>query len=221
MREPRRPNLTSIRPLTAVAHDEDAHLSLRRFDRAVGLSRRDGVAFGEEQEVVDERFHVFFHRCAGGWGDLVVFDSDGAGGHLVETLVDDAEGLAELFHAAEVAVVAVSVDPNRDVEFDLVVGIVRLALAYIPWHATASKHDAGEGVVESVGGGDDPNALGSAFPDSVVREQLFGFVDPVPELSRPLVDVVEEADGEILVNATRADVCCVKASARDSFVEFL
>lgn len=221
MREPRRPNLTSIRPLAAIAHDKDAHLSLRRFDRAVGLSRRDGVAFREEQEVVDQSFHVFFHRCTGGWGDLVVFDSDGAGGHFVEALVDDAEGLAELFHAAEVAVVAVSVYADRDVKFYLVVGIIRLALAYIPRYAASSKHDAGEGVVESVGGGDDANALGSAFPDSVVREQLFGFVDPVPELSRPLVDVVEEADGEILVDATRADVCCVKASARDSFVEFL
>ena len=170
MREPRRPDLAPIRSLAAIADHEHAHLALRGFDRAVRLPRRDGVAFCEEQEVVDEGFHVLFHRCAGGRGDLVVFDSDGAGGHLVEALVDDAEGLAELFHAAEVAIVAVSVHPDWDVEFYLVVRIVRLALAYIPGYTAASKHDAGKGVVESIGGGNDTDALGSAFPDSVVGE---------------------------------------------------
>lgn len=170
MRKPRRSNLTPIRPLAAIAHDEDAHFSLGRFNRAVGLSRRDGVAFCEEEEVVDESFHVFFHGGAGRRGDLVVLDPDGAGGHLVEALVDDAEGLPELFHAAEVPVVAVSVHPDGDVEFHLVVGVVRLALAYVPRHAAASEHDAGEGVVEGVGGGDDANVLGSPFPDSVVCE---------------------------------------------------
>ncbi len=117
---------------------------------------------------MDERFHVLFHRGAGRRGDLVVFDSDGAGGHLVETLVDDAEGLAELLHAAEVAVVAVSVYADWDVEFDLVVGVIWLALAYVPWYTTSSKHDAGERVVEGVRGGDDTDALGSTFPDSIV-----------------------------------------------------
>lgn len=135
--------------------------------------------------------------------------------------MDDAEGLAEFFHAAEVAVVAVSVHSNGNVKLYLVVCIVWLALAHIPGHTAASKHDAGEGVVESIGSGDDSDVLGSTFPDSVIREQFLGFVDPVPELSRPLVDVVEEADGEVLVNATRTDVGSVKAGPGDAFVEFL
>ena len=221
MREPWRPNLTPIRSLTAIAHDEHAHLSLWCFDRAVSLSWRDGVAFCEEQEVVDESFHVFLHCCSGGWGDLVVFDSDGARRHLVEALVDDAKGLAELLHAAEVAVVAVSVYSDWDVKFYLIVRIIWLALAYIPRYTAASKHDAGERVVESVGGGDDTNVLGSTLPDSIISEQFFGFIYPVPKLSRPLVDVVEEAEGEVLMDAARADVGRVKAGAGDTFVEFL
>lgn len=111
--------------------------------------------------------------------------------------MDDAEGLAELFHAAEVAVVAVAVDAHRDVEFHLVVRVVRLAFAHVPGYARASEHDAGEGEVEGVGGGDDANALGAPFPDAVVCEEFFGFIDAVTELGRPLVDVVEEADGEV------------------------
>lgn len=119
---------------------------------------------------MDESFHVFFHGGAGRRGDLVVLDSDGAGGHLVEALVNDTKGLAELFHAAEVAIVAVSVHPDGHVEFHLVVGVVRLALAYVPRDAAASEHDAREGVVEGVGGGNDADVLGSPFPDPVVGE---------------------------------------------------
>ena len=65
MRKAGRPNLTPIRPLAAVADDEDAHLALGRLDRAVRLPRRDGVALGEEQKVVDEGLHVLLHRGAG------------------------------------------------------------------------------------------------------------------------------------------------------------
>ena len=170
MRKPRRPNLTPIRSLTAIADDEDTHFTLRCFDRAVGFSWRDCVAFCEEQEVVDERLHVFLHRCAGRGGDFVVFDSDGARGHLVQALVDDAEGLAELLHAAEVAVVAVAVDTHRDIELHLIVCVVRLAFADVPGDTASSEHHAGEGVVEGVGGGDDADPLGPTLPDSVVGE---------------------------------------------------
>ena len=221
MREPRRPNLTPIRSLTAIAHDEDTHFALRCFDRAVSFSRGDRVAFCEEQEVMNERLHVLLHRRAGRRGDFVVFNSDGPRWHLIQALVDDAEGLAELLHPAEVAVVAVTVDAHRDVKLDLIVCVVRLAFADVPGDTASPEHDAGEGVVEGVGGGDDADALGPTFPDSVVREQFFGFVDPVAELGRPLVDVVEEAEGKVLVDAARANVGCVEAGAGDTFVEFL
>lgn len=221
MREPGGPNLAPIRSLAAVADDEDAHFALGRFDGAVRLPRRDGVALCEEQEVVDERFHVLLHRGAGRGRDFVVLDADGAGGHLVEALVDDAEGLAELLHAAEVAVVAVAVDADGDVELDLVVRVVRLALAHVPGYAAPAEHDAGEGVVEGIGGGDDTDALRSAFPDPVVGEEFFGFVDSVAELSGPLVDVVEEAEGKVLMDAAGADIGRVKPGAGDSFIEFL
>ena len=170
MREPWRPNFTPIRSLTAVAHDEDTHFTFRCFDRAVCFSWGDCVTFCEEQEMMDERLHVFLHRCTGRRGDFVVFDADGARGYLVQALVDDAEGLAELFHAAEVAVVAVAVDAHRDVKLHLIVCVVRLAFADVPGDTASAEHDAGEGVVKGVGGGDDADALGPAFPDSVVGE---------------------------------------------------
>lgn len=100
MRKSWRADLTPIRPLASIADNENAHFSLGRLDGAVRFARRDGISFGEEEEVVDEGFHVFLHGGAGGRGDFVVFNANGAGGHFVQALVDDAEALAEFFHAA-------------------------------------------------------------------------------------------------------------------------
>ena len=133
----------------------------------------------------------------------------------------DAEGLAEFFHATEIAVVAIAIHAYWDIELDLIVGVVWLAFSHIPGDAAAAEHDAGEGVVEGVGGGNDANAFGPADPDAVVGEEFFGFVDAVAELSGPLVDVVQKAEREVLVDAARTDVGGVEAGARNAFVEFL
>lgn len=211
----------TVRPLGTITDDIDAHLALGCFDSRVGVTGRDGIALGIEQEVVDESLHVLLHGGAGRRGDLVVLDADGAGGHLVETLVDDAERLAELLHAAEVAVVAVAVDADGDVELDLVVGVVRLALADVPWHTRTAEHDAREGQVQGVGGRDHADAAQTVDPDTVVREHLLGLVNAVAELRGPLVDVIEQAERKILVDTSGTDVGSVETGTRDSLVEFL
>lgn len=214
-------DLAAVGPLGAVGDDEDTHLTLRGLDGAVCLARGHGVTLGVEQEVVDEGLHVLLHGGARGRGDLVVLDLDGAGGDLVEALVDDAEGLAEFLHTAEVAVVAVTVDADGDVELDLVIGVVGLRLADIPRHTRAAEHDTGERVVESVGSADDTNALGAANPDTVVGQELLSLVDAVTELGGPLVDVVKKADGKVLGNTTGANVGGVETGTRNALVEFL
>lgn len=221
MREPRRPNLTPIRPLTPIAHQKHPHLALGRLNRRIRLPRRHRIALGIQQKVMNQRLHVLLHRRARRRHDLIILDLHRARRHLVQALMDDAQRLAKLLHAAEVAVVAVAVHADGDVEVDLVVGVVGLALAHVPRHAGAAQHDAREGVVEGVGGGDDADALRAALPDAVVREEFFGFVDAVAELRRPLVDVVEEAEREVLRDAAGSDVGGVQAGAGDAFVEFL
>lgn len=214
-------NVASIGALAAVADDVDAHLALGGLDGGVGLAGGHSVALCVEEEVVDEGLHVLLHGGAWRGGDLVVLDADGAGGHLVEALVDDAEGLAELLHAAEVSVVAVAVGADGDVKLDLVVGVVGLALADVPRDAGAAQHDTGEGQVQGLGGGEDADAAKTLDPDAVVRQHLLGLVESVAELRGPLVDVVEEADGDVLMDTTGADVGGVETSTGDTLIEFL
>ena len=214
-------NLAAVRPLGAVGDDENTHLTLGGLDGAVGLTRRNGVTLGVEQEVVDESLHVLLHCGAGRRSDLVVLDLDGASGHLVQALVDDAERLAELLHAAEVTVVAITVDADGDVEINPVVGVVGLRLADVPGDTGSAEHDTGERVVDGIGSGDDTNTLGAANPDTVVSQHFLGLVNAITELSGPLVDIVEQSNGQILRHTSRADVGSVETGARNTLVEFL
>lgn len=214
-------NVHTVRPLASVTDNVHAHLALWCLDDGVRVAWWDGVSLGVQQEVVDEGLHVLLHGGTRRRGDLVVLDLDRARGHLVEALVDDAEGLAELLHSAEVSVVAVAIDTDWHIELDLVIGVIGGRLADVPWDSRTSEHDTGEGEVESVSGGDDTDATETVDPDTVVRQHLFGFVDAVAELGGPLVDVIEEADGNILGDTTRSDVCGVETGARDTLIEFL
>lgn len=141
--------------------------------------------------MMNQSLHVLLHRGSRRRGNLVVLNLDGAGGHLVKALVDDAKGLTELLHSAQVAIVTVAVYTNGDVELYLVVCIIWLRFTNVPGYAGAAKHYAGEGVVQCVGGTDNAYALRASDPDSVVSQEFFSFVDAVAELCCPLVDVVE------------------------------
>lgn len=219
--ESRGTDVHTVWPLASVTDNVHAHLALWCLDDRVRVAWGDDVSLGVQKEVVDEGLHVLLHGGTGRRGDLVVLDLDGAGGHLVEALVDDAEGLAELLHSAEISVVAVAIHTDWHIELDLVVRVIGGGLADVPWDSGSSEHDTGEGEIESIGGGDDTNATETVDPNAVVRQHFFGLVDTVTELGGPLVDVIEKADGDVLGDTTWSDVCGVETSARDTLIEFL
>lgn len=211
----------TVWPLTSVTHDVHTHLALWCLDGGIRVAWWNGVSLGVQQEVVDEGLHVLLHGSTRRRGDLVVLNLDGAGGHLVEALVDDAEGLAEFLHSAEVSVVAIAIDTDWHIEFDFAISVIRRRLANVPWDSGSSEHNTREGEVESISGGDDTDTTKTVDPDTVVCQHFFGFIDTVAELGGPLVDVVEQADGDILGDATGSDVCGVETGARDTLIEFL
>jgi hypothetical protein len=171
--------------------------------------------------VVNESLHVLLHGGARRRGDLVVLNTNGTSGHLVQALVDDTEGLAEFLHTAKVTVVAVTVDTDGDIELNLVIGVVRLGLTNIPWHTGTTEHDTSEAHVESITGVDNTDTLSTLLPDTVVCEKLLGLIDTVTELSGPLVDIVEQTQGNILRDTTGTDVGGVETSTGNTFIEFL
>ncbi len=62
----------------------------------------------------------------------------------VDALLDDAVGLAHLLDAHQVAVVAVAVGADRDIEIELVVDLIGLLLAQVPLDAGTTQHRPGQ-----------------------------------------------------------------------------
>src|SRR5690242_7864191 len=168
-------------------------LALGRLDRAIGFAGRHAIAFGEQLEVMDERFHALLHHLAMGRHDLVVVEDHraGIGAQPFHALADDAVGLAHLLHAAQVAVVAVAVDADGDVEVHLGIFRVRLLLAQVPFHAGAAQHHAGHAPLLGQFRADHTDADGALLPDAVGGEQCLVFVHLRGEVGGERVEEVE------------------------------
>src|SRR5690606_38510921 len=123
----------------------------------------------------------------------------GVGPQPFHALLDDAGGLPHLGHADQVAVVAVAVDADRDVELDLGVLRVRLLLAQVPGHARTTQHRAGHAPGQRLLGRDHADADGALLPDAVVGEQGLVLVDAVRELLRKDPQVVQHRTFACLV----------------------
>jgi hypothetical protein len=104
--------------------------------------------------------------------------------------VNNAKRLSEFLHSAQVSIIAITINTNRYVEFNLVVCIIGLTLANIPWYARTTEHNTSERVVQGVGCRHDTDVFCSADPDSVVCEKFLGLIDTVGKLSGPLVDII-------------------------------
>ena len=72
-----------------------------------------------------------------------------------------------------------------------------------------SQHHPAATPVDGVLGGDDPNVDSSLLPKSVVSDEILHLVQSLAEFSDELIDIVQEPDGDILVDPARPHVRCV------------
>lgn len=74
----------------------------------------------------------------------------------------------EFFYVVEVVVIVVVVDIDRDVEFDLVVGVVGLGFVDVKGDVGVVEYDVCEGEVDGFGGWDDVDVFEMVDLDVVV-----------------------------------------------------
>ena len=214
-----RPDLAAVGPVGAVGDQIDAELALRRLDRGVGLAGRHMKAFGVKLEVMDERFHRPLELGPLGRGDLLILELDRSLGHPIEALGHDLERLAHLGHAHHVAIEAVAVAADRDVEVELLVDLVGLALAQIPREPGGAQHGPGEAQVLRLVGGDHADVDQPLAEDPVVGDQPLDVVEQRREGRHPGPDVVLEPGRQVARDPARAVVVGVQAGARHPLVE--
>jgi hypothetical protein len=116
-------------------------------------------------------------------------------GKLGDRLADDAHRLAHLLAADEVAVVAVALGADRDVEVVLLVAAVRLVLAQVERHAARPQVRAREAVGDRVLLGDDADAGGPVGEDLVPGQEVQDLLEERQELVAEGEDAARSSPG--------------------------
>ena len=169
--------------------------------------------------MVDERFHRLIDADARRRGDLLVLHPVITRRHLVENLFDDAHRLADLVEADRVAVVAVAVRADDDIEIDLVVGEVGLIAAKVPGVAGRSKDRTGGRQGECLIGVQRADALQAFTPDRLPGHEDVVLLEARRQQFKQRLDLTLPAIGKIGGDTTGADVVVVHPQARDLFEE--
>src|ERR1700722_3629075 len=160
--------------------------------------------------MVDHRLHGWLHFGASRRRDFAVVRHHWpfAAGRvqLLAALSHDLYRLAHLFHADHIAIVAVAVLADGNVEIHFLVAFVGLRLAQVPWRTRATHHDAGETPRPGVRQLDHADVDGALLEEAVSREQRFQIVANAEERIAKGFNVVDEFARQILVDATRTEV---------------
>src|SRR3546814_3501195 len=118
-----------------------------------------------------------------------------------------------------IAVEAVAVLADRDVELELVVAVVGLRLAQVPRHARAAQHRPREAPVVGLLRAHHADVDSALAEDAVVGEQNLYVVDHLGEGVAEAQDVVDEAGRQVLVHTAGPEVGRVHARSADPLVE--
>src|SRR6267378_5021260 len=196
-----RTDLQPVRLVRAVRDQVDAELAFGGLHRSVDLPFGNMHALGDELEVVDQLLHALLHLEARRRRDLVVVDHHRAGvlAQPVDALPHDAVRLAHLLDAHQVAVVAVAVASDRDVELHAVVDLVGLLFPQIPGDTRAAQHRTGEAEGEGPLRGDYTDAHGTLLPDAVLGEQRLVVVHVFREALSEVLQEVEQRAPPIFI----------------------
>src|SRR5690606_13640998 len=142
MHEAWRTNLHAVRLVGTIGHQVNAELALGVFDACIGLACWHMEAFGEQLEVMDQIFHAGLHFFTLGWRNLVVVSNDRTRviAQPLYALSDDACTFTHFADTYQIAVIAVAINANRDIEIYAIIDFVGLHFAQVPLIARTTQH---------------------------------------------------------------------------------
>ncbi len=168
---------------------------------------------------MDKRFHRGLHVRAFGRRDFAVRRVDRTFGHHLNALLDDAERLAHFIHADEIAIIAIAVLADGNVEVEFRINFVRLRAAQIPRHAGAAHHDAGKAPGLRIFRRHDADVGIALHENAVAREQRFEIVEHLLVRAAEIINVAQQFRRHILMDATGTEIGRVHTRARGAFIE--
>ena len=215
----RRTDTHSIRSRRSVGDYVDTKLAAWAFDRCIAFTHRHLEAFGEDLEVVDERFHRLIDSGPRRWRDLLVLNSVVAIGHLLDALAHDLYRLFDLGQANCEAIEAIPILAHGYVELDLVIGKVRHISAQVPAAAGRAKKRAGGAERQALGFVQHSNALEAIAPQRLAAHQDVILLEPRLDHVHQFDEIFLPTIVKIGGNSARTDVVVVHPKAGHFFEE--
>ena len=158
-------------------------------------------------------------RQARGPADLRVGDHGGRALALVELgehLPDDAHRLVALVEADHRAVVHVRLVAGGNVEFEVLVAAVGLALAQVEGQAGGAHAGAGRAEGHEAAQRHDGHVAQALLEDRVLHEDVLELADVLAGPAQAVANVIRGALADVLDDAAGADVLVVHAQAGDA-----
>ena len=137
----------------------------------------------------------------------------------VQALVHDLHRLAHLFHPDEIAVIAVAVLAQGNVEVEVGIDLVGLGLAQVPGDARAPQHHAGEAPGIGLVLRDHADVHVALLEDAVRGDQVVDVVQQAREIGAPAADIDDQLRRQVLVDAAGAVVVGVQPGPGRALIE--
>src|SRR5207253_7028607 len=138
-------------------------------------------------------------------------------GKILERLFDDAQALADFLNAYEVTIVDVAAVPDRNVELELVVIVIRKPLADVVRDAGRAQHGTRETPVDGFFRGNCGDAFRPHFENLVVTIHLLDVIEILRNRREQRARPRDEILRNIVRNSADPDVADGKASAAAGF----
>src|SRR6476659_3529326 len=161
-----------VRIGSAVADDVVGQFPARRFHHLIDRAFGHPETFGNDFEVIDQRFHLRLHALAVRQYHMWRVRLPRSGGHAVERLPYDAHALAHLFHTYFKTRIHIVRGTNRNFEIEFFVTRMWAILARIHIHAGSTDHRPGHAQLEHEIDGQQAHALGAVHPNRIGGEQI-------------------------------------------------
>ena len=222
MHVPRRADLGTVGFVGSVGDQIDAELTLGRLNGGVNLTGGNVEAFGVKLEMMDQRFHRPLHLAPLRRADLAARHHVALAvgrAQFGNRLMNDLQALLHLGHAAQIAVIAIAVLANRNLEVELGIKLIRLAAAQVPCKAGTAHHHARITPVRDVLFRDNPDVGIALLEDAVFGQEPMQVAQDTREFLRPLFDIVDQRGRQVLVHTTGAEIGGVQTRAAGAFIE--
>src|SRR5262249_2947659 len=174
-------------------------------------------------EVFDHCFHGTLHHWPARRSNPVIFNYHRPlslrCSQLIDALLHNSHGLVHFLHPHKIAVVAVAVLADRNVEIELGIAFIGLRLAQVPDSARAAYHDSREAPSPSLVEAHHTDVDVTLLENAVLRKQDLDVLTYFEKGVAKIPNIIDEFWWQVPMHAADTKIVGMHPSARGALIE--